>query len=79
MKSGSAKWRLVVDIYEKAVGMPSEGGYPVVRHAFYGKTKKECRGYFSAHMGTDAFMSGCVDKGAWETVSCKSFWFWEKL
>lgn len=42
-----------VNIYE-------EESYPVVAHRFYGKTLKEARGYFVAHMKSDKFLHDAV-------------------
>jgi hypothetical protein len=59
-------WRLVVDIYEP----DSQLEYPVLRHVFYGTTEAEAWGIFKAHMGTDRFLAGCVNKGRWDGVDC---------
>lgn len=59
-------WFVVVDIFEPSVGY----SYPVVRHVFPGKTEEEARGYFEAHMTTDAFMRDCVREGRWSDIKC---------
>ena len=59
-------WKLVVDIYE----LESTTAYPVLRHVFYGVTKEEAEGTFGAHMKTDAFLRGCVQKQRWDGVDC---------
>lgn len=61
-------YALTQDIFEPGVG----DAYPVVRHIFYGKTEKEARGYYDAHLTTDAFMRDCTEKGQWEQVQCKT-------
>ena len=74
-KSDEAEWIYHVDIFEpEGAGM----GYPVVRHSFYGKSKKEAKGYFESHMKTDEFMRGCVKSGKWEKLKCKTKTKWEK-
>lgn len=70
-----AKWKLVVDIFEPTVGR----AYPVVRHEFYGRTKRECSGYFEAHIGTDAFLRECLDKSRWKNVECTTLAEWVRL
>ena len=71
-----AKWALHVDIYEpEGAGM----GYPVVRHSFFGKTKKEAEGYCTAHLGTDVFMRDCMDTGKWQRIVCPAFVIWQGL
>jgi len=67
-------WRLVVDIFESSVG----GEYPVVQHAFYGKTKSEALGYYQAHLKTDTFLAGCVQRNRWEQVRCTTESRWER-
>lgn len=62
----------VVDIYESAAG----DDFPVVRHQFYGKTRKEAKGYYEAHMKTDKFMKDCVEKKQWKKVKCQSKKYW---
>lgn len=68
-------WKLVVDIFEPSVGFE----YPVVRHEFYGRTKKEAEGYYQAHLTTDAFLRGCVEKKRWKRVQCETDAFWEQV
>lgn len=76
MSPVKAKWALWVDIFEpNSAGM----GYPVVTHIFKGLTKKEAEGYFKAHMGTDSFLRGCVTKGKFGQLDCRTFWRWRKL
>lgn len=58
----------VVDIFEKAAG----DDYPVVRHVFFGKDRPEALGYYNAHLGTCAFLKGCVESGHWEDVTCRA-------
>lgn len=65
-------FRLVVDIYEAEIP-----DYPVVTHVFNGKTKKEAIGYFKAHLTTDEFLRGCVNKGRWKTLDCRATAHWE--
>lgn len=55
-------WRLEVDEATLA--------YPVLRHTFYGVTKDEAQGTFEAHLKTDAFLRGCVEKERWDGVHC---------
>lgn len=50
-----------VDIYEQTM-------YPVVSHIFYGKTLNEAKGYMAAHMETDSFLKGAVNKGYWRDL-----------
>lgn len=57
-----------VDIAESATGY----AYPVVRHEFVGKTRAEARGYYQAHLGTDAFLRGCVESRRWDGVVCRA-------
>jgi hypothetical protein len=45
-----------VDIFEDTM-------YPVVRHQFFGKTMREARAYYTAHMGTDSFLRDTVKTG----------------
>lgn len=70
------RYELVVDIYE-----PSGAGmdHPILRHTFFGATLAEARGYFEAHLETDAFLRGCVEKQRWRTVDCLSKTYWRRL
>lgn len=61
-------WAYQVDIYERAAG----SAYPVVTHIFYGRTQEEANGYYRAHMQTDEFLRGCVQKGRWKRVACRA-------
>jgi hypothetical protein len=71
-----AKWELAVEIFEPGgAGM----GYPVVTHVFKGRTQKEARGYYDAHMGTDSFLRDCVKSGKFGTFKCRTFYRWRKL
>lgn len=70
-----ARWAYVVDIFEKSVG----SDYPVVEHAFFGRTKDEALGYFRAHLTTDDFLRSCVERNVWDGVECWSETRWEKL
>lgn len=67
-----ARWTYIVDIYEPSVGFD----YPVVEHRFHGKTKAEALAYFQAHMKTDSFLRGCVEKSRWERVPCRATQRW---
>lgn len=72
----SPRIKLVVDIYE-----PEGAGndYPILRHEFYGKTKDEAEGYYDAHLQTDEFLRGCVQRSAWRKVRCYAEMYWVKL
>jgi hypothetical protein len=59
-------WRFVVDIYEPGTST----AYPVLRHVFFGVDEDEAYGYFEAHMTTDEFLRGCVEKGRWNGLDC---------
>lgn len=65
---------LVVDIFEpQSAGMQ----YPVVRHSFPGRSCDEAVGYFKAHIGTCAFLSGCVKTGRFKSIECVVEAHWE--
>ena len=68
-----ARYKLVVDIYE-----PEGAGtdYPILRHEFFGRTEKEAEGYFRAHLATDTFLRGCVQKRRWRQVGCVAEIYW---
>ena len=42
-----------------------------MRHVFAGKTRAEAEGYFDAHLGTDAFLEGGVERAHWKDVDCE--------
>jgi hypothetical protein len=65
-------WRFVVDIFEPETST----AYPVLRHVFYGLDEDEAYGYFEAHMTTDEFLRGCVEKEHWNGLKCftKAHW-----
>lgn len=65
-------WVLVVDTYEH------DGGnkFPIVTHQFRGKTKSEALGYYQAHLKTDEFLRGCVEKRRWRSVNCNADAYW---
>ena len=71
-----ARWKLVVDIYE-----PEGAGndYPILRHEFYGKTQQEAEGYYEAHLGTDEFLRGCVQRNRWHAVRCHADMYWVRV
>jgi hypothetical protein len=68
-------WAYIVDIYEPSVGYH----YPVVQHVFLGKTRQEAWGYYKAHLTTDEFLAGCVEKGRWQKVSCSARAGWQRI
>lgn len=68
----SSYYQLVVDITEGA----TKHKYPVVRHIFVGKTRKEAQGYYDSHMKTDEFMRDCVKDDKWKDVECKHTLSW---
>lgn len=51
-----------VDIYE------GDKPYPVVSHIFYGETIKEAERYYRAHLHTDSFLRGAINKGEWSGI-----------
>ena len=65
--------QLIVDTFEASVGT----GYPVLRHIFYGKTKEEARGYYQAHLTTDAFLRGCTLEQHFKAIKCRSTFKWK--
>lgn len=54
---------LVHQIFEDA-----NPGYPPVTHVFTGKDRTEAKGYFDAHMKTDAFMRGMERSGKYDGI-----------
>lgn len=67
--------KLIVDIYE-----PQGAGtdYPILRHEFFGKTRQEAWGYYQAHLGTDEFLRGCVERSRWKRVKCAAEIYWAR-
>ncbi len=65
-------WRLVVDIYEPG----NTTAYPVLRHVFYGRDRDEANGTLEAHMGTDEFLRGCIEKERWNGLECYAVATW---
>lgn len=65
---GGATHRIFSRIYEPdGVG----DAYPVVDHIFNGRSFKEAQGYYNAHLKSDAFFSGCVEKQCFDSsVKC---------
>lgn len=59
---------VVVDVFEAATRFR----YPVVRHAFYGRSREEADGYFRAHLETDSFLRDCLENKRWNGVSCET-------
>lgn len=46
---------------------------PVVKHVFYGKTKKEAEGIYAAHRSSDRFIRECDSKSCFAgKVPCHS-------
>lgn len=70
-----ARFELRVSIYEKAVG----DAYPVVVHSFLGKTREEAEGYYRAHLKTDTFFRGCVEKEQFDGIDCWTTEKWRML
>ena len=69
-------WALVHDTYEpEGVGED----YPVVRHIFIGKNKKEAEGYYKSHTKTCEFMRECDKDGKWEQVKCDTKKSWKQI
>jgi hypothetical protein len=62
--------KLVVDIFEDG------DRAPVVRHAFYGKSKQAARKIMRAHMKTDRFLRGCELKGKFSSIVCRTTKKW---
>ena len=58
-----ALYAITVDTYEN---LP----YPIMRHAFYGRTIEEAEGYIESHKKTDEFFRAC-HKGSWKDVKCR--------
>lgn len=67
-------WVLTVDIYEASVGR----AYPVVQHNFFGETQEEALGYYEAHLTTDAFLRGCVERQRWKQIECSTQSYWRR-
>lgn len=78
MATGDARWALIVDTYEREL-LAKGKKYPVLTHTFWGQTKKECEGYYKAHMTTDVFFRDCTQKRRWEKIDCYSVANWKKL
>jgi len=70
-----ARWVFVAATYERSVG----NDYPVVEHRFYGRTREDAHGYYRAHLKTDAFLAGCVERQRWSAVRCTVQTWWEEL
>lgn len=60
------KYLLQVDIYE------NEMDYPLVIHQFLGRTQKECKDILAAHMRSDSFLRGCLEKHRYSDVRCRA-------
>jgi hypothetical protein len=57
-------WRIVSEIYE---ALP----WPVVVHVFNGTSPAQAQAFYSAHMKSDSFMRGCVDRGRFADFKCR--------
>jgi len=62
--------RLTVDIFEE------DDRTPVVRHVFYGKSRKGAIRIMRAHMKTDRFLRGCEVKGRFVAIVCRTTKRW---
>ena len=70
---GDAQWAAILDIYETG------HTYPVVRHIFFGRTRKEAEHYHESHLKTDSFMRSCEQKKKFDTFRCRTTWKVVKL
>lgn len=68
-----ARWALIVDIYE------TDRSFPILTHIFRGTTQDEALGYYEAHLTTDAFFRGCIERERWRDVPCTSTMHWRRL
>lgn len=58
-------FRIVSEIYETV------HTYPIVIHIFQGGTAKQAAAFYKAHMLSDAFLRGCVEKGRFANFTCR--------
>jgi hypothetical protein len=59
-------WRIVQQIYEQGEVEPT------LTHVFYGETRERAQQVYDAHMGTDAFMRGCVTQHRFRDFACRA-------
>lgn len=52
-------WRLLSFIHEAKP-------YPIVTHIFSGMSEQEVRGYYQAHLRSDAFLRECTTRGNYQ-------------
>lgn len=64
--------RLLVDTFEW------EGRRPVVRHVFYGRTRKAAQQILRAHLSTDRFLRACEVKRNFSGIKCHNVKRWSK-
>jgi hypothetical protein len=59
-------------IYDLIVQTYEEGNpVPVVTHIFHGKSAKQARGFYQAHLKADAFLRGCR-RGHFADFKCRN-------
>lgn len=62
-------YQIRVAIYEAATNY----AIPIVVHLFNGRTRAEAMSYHDAHLGSDAFLRDCEDKGCFaKSVPCRA-------
>jgi hypothetical protein len=55
----------------------AEEALPVLDHVFYGDSIEAAFAVMVAHMGTDAFLRGCVERGQYGSIVCREERFCE--
>lgn len=61
-------WRLEVHIWELDDRGQKLTVYPTVIHAFNAATAREAEELCDAHKGTDEFLRGALEEGAWDSI-----------
>ncbi len=61
-------YQVVIEIREAATGYK----YPVISHAFTGKTKEEAWHYHASHLKSDSFLRDCEKKNKCGDVKCRT-------
>jgi hypothetical protein len=51
-----------VDIYE------NDSDIPTLSHVFWGNSREDARGISEAHMHTDTFYRGAMERGEWHGI-----------
>ncbi len=56
--------------YSLTVDICEEDRRPIVRHVFFGKSRRRVSAVLRAHRRSDKFLRDCMDKGRYDGIAC---------